>query len=363
MNAKLNIVIFGLSITSSWGNGHATTFRSLVKALSGRGHTVLFLERDVPWYAANRDLPCPPFGNTVLYTSLDSVKRDFAEIVKGADLCLVGSYVPDGIGLGEWVIQTSRGLTAFYDIDTPVTLAGLARNQIDYLSEELIAEYDLFLSFTGGPVLKQLEEKYRSPLARALYCSFDPEIYFPEQREQTWDVGYLGTYSADRQPSLDLLLLDTARRLQNKSFIVAGPMYPSEIQWPPNVDRQDHIAPAEHRSFYNAQKFTLNITRADMIETGFSPSVRLFEAAACATPIISDYWRGLETVFEIDGEILVASTTDEVVQYLRELSDTERREIGRRARQRVLAHHTAEHRAVELEQYVDEARQTVGAGR
>lgn len=55
----MKIVIAGLSITSSWGNGHATTFRGLVRELSARGHEVLFLERDVPWYATNRDLPEP----------------------------------------------------------------------------------------------------------------------------------------------------------------------------------------------------------------------------------------------------------------------------------------------------------------
>lgn len=350
--AALDIVILGLSVTSSWGNGHATTYRGLMRELCARGHRVLFLERDQPWYAKNRDLPQPPYGRTELYRSLATLKDRFAREVRQADLVIVGSYVPEGIAVGEWVTQTATGLTAFYDIDTPVTLARLASGDLDYLSRDLIPRYDLYLSFTGGPTLERLEREFGSPGARALYCSVDPDLYHPAPIPLKWDLGYLGTYSPDRQPTLELLLLEPARDWQLGRLVVAGPQYPRRIQWPPNVERIEHLAPAQHRHFYNAQRFTLNITRADMIAAGFSPSVRLFEAAACGTPIISDVWEGLDRLFKPDEEILLARTADEVLQYLRELPNSERAALGRRARQRVLTEHTAAHRAAELEGYV-----------
>ncbi len=220
------------------------------------------------------------------------------QAVRHADLVIVGSYVPDGVEVGRWAIATAQGVTAFYDIDTPVTLAKLERGDTEYLSPDLIRRYDMYLSFTGGPTLQRLERQYGSPMARALYCSVDPERYHPEPAEPRWDLGYLGTYSDDRQPTVDRLLVEPARAWGEGRFVVAGPQYPGSIVWPANVARIEHLPPADHSAFYNAQRFTLNVTRADMIAAGWSPSVRLFEAAACGTPIISDWWAGLDSLFD-----------------------------------------------------------------
>lgn len=348
----MKIVILGLSITSSWGNGHATTYRGLVRELVARGHDVLFLERDVPWYAANRDLPNPSYCCTKLYSSLDELKDGFTEEVRDADFVMVGSYVPEGVAVGEWVTGTAQGITAFYDIDTPVTLAKLEQGETEYLSPSLIPKYHLYLSFTGGPTLKRIEQQYGSPMAKALYCSVDPQLYYPQECNQPWNLGYMGTYSDDRQPALESLLLEPARQWKEGRFVVAGPQYPDAIAWPNNVDRIEHLPPSQHRSFYNSQLFTLNITRADMVRAGYSPSVRLFEAAACATPIISDYWEGIETIFEMGKEILIADSPEEVLRYLREIPEAERCAMGQRVRDRVLAEHTAAHRAAQLEEYM-----------
>jgi spore maturation protein CgeB len=359
----MNIVILGLSITSSWGNGHATTFRGLVRELVRAGHDVLFLERDVPWYASNRDLPEPPYGTTRLYQDLDDLKARFAGDVRRADAVIVGSFVPEGVAVGEWVLATAKGVTAFYDIDTPVTLARLARGEHDYLAPSLIPRYQLYLSFTGGPTLRRLEQQFGSPCARALYCSFDPELYHPEPSELRWDLGYLGTYSVDRQPRVEALLLEPARQWADGRFIVAGAQYPADIAWPGNVDHREHVPPSEHRAFYNAQRFTLNVTRDDMIRAGYSPSVRLFEAAACATPVISDEWCGIDTLFTPGEEILLAESPAEVLAFLREIPDGARRSMGEKARQRVLAQHTAAHRAAELVGYLEEVAAGLAAPR
>jgi spore maturation protein CgeB len=352
---SLNIVIIGLTITSSWGNGHATTYRGLVRELVRRGHSVLFLEHDKPWYANNRDMPNPPFGRTELYADPEDLKYRFTGDVRAADLVVVGSYVPQGVEVGRWATRTSTGVTAFYDIDTPVTLAKLARGDEEYVSQDLIPHYDLYLSFTGGPTLRRLEREFGSPRALPLYCSVDTNLYHPQPHEQHWNLGYLGTYSDDRQPTLEALLLDVARNWRQGRFVVAGPQYPSSIDWPANVERIQHLPPSMHRAFYNQQAFTVNVTRADMIRAGYSPSVRLFEAAACGVPIISDAWEGLDTFFAPGEEIIVAHSSSDVLAALQQITPDERRRIGQRARDRILKQHTAAHRAAELERYVLEA--------
>ena len=326
-----------------------------MRELAKNGHDVLFLERDVPWYRDNRDLPEPEFCDVRLYRGLGQLQRWHARSVRDADLVIVGSYVPQGVAAGEWVAETAEGITAFYDIDTPVTLAKLARGDYEYLHPDLIPRFDLYLSFTGGPTLRRIERRYGSPAARALYCSFDPESYYPEERPLRWDLGYLGTYSDDRQPAVERLLIDPARAWRGGKFIVAGPQYPEGIKWPRNVKRVEHLAPREHRKFYNSQRFALNVTRAEMIRAGWSPSVRLFEAAACGVPIVSDEWPGLTSLFREGKEILIARDTEAMLEILHETPEHERRAIGERACKRVLREHTAAHRARELESYVRDA--------
>jgi spore maturation protein CgeB len=356
----LDVVVLGLSLSSSWGNGHATTYRALLKAFAARGHKVLFLERDVPWYSgAHRDLPDPTFCELAFYKDLAGLEV-WKDRIAAADAVIVGSYVPDGVAAGRWVQHTACGITAFYDIDTPVTLAKLDRGDEEYISRDLIAGYDLYLSFTGGPVLDRLMHDYHSPAARPLYCSVDPEQYAPLATRRRWDLSYLGTFSADRQPTLERLFLVAALRAPQLRFAVAGPQYPDDITWPANVERLEHVPPADHAEFYNASRYTLNVTRADMISAGYSPSVRLFEAAACGTPIISDIWSGIESFFEPGGEIILAQHADDVLAILDDPGELARDRRSVAARQRVLAHHTSAHRAAELERYLSELRPKSG---
>ncbi|MGY3454217.1 CgeB family protein [Bradyrhizobium sp. USDA 4353] len=351
---NLNIVVIGLSVTSSWGNGHATTYRALLSALARRGHSVTFLERDVPWYRDHRDLTDPDGWSVKLYQSLQDLPRLFGAAIRDADLVIIGSYVPDGIAIADWVTSHARGVTAFYDIDTPVTLAQLEHG-LDYLSPAMIPRFDLYLSFSGGPALAMIEDLYGSPLARVLYCSADLELYQPRETPERWTLGYLGTYSADRQPQLDRFLIEPACGLADDDFVVAGAQYPDTIAWPANVERIAHLAPRQHAEFFSAQRFTLNVTRADMRALGFSPSVRLFEAAACGTPVLSDHWPGLETIFVPNSEILVVSTPQDVTSILREMPEDTRLGIAERASRRVRRDHTPDHRARQLEDYYREA--------
>lgn len=347
----MRLVVLGLSLSSSWGNGHATTFRGLLKAFAERGHDVLFLERDMPWYATHRDIADPDYCTLAFYTDLVDLRR-WADEIAQADAVIVGSYVPEGTAVARFVQETAEGVAAFYDIDTPVTLAKLAQSDFEYLSPEVIPRYDVYLSFTGGPTLDLLERTYGSPAARALYCSADPAIYAQTGALKRWDLSYLGTYSLDRQPKLECLLLEPARALPQYRFVVAGPQYPADIEWPDNVERIEHLPPADHAAFYSASRFTLNVTRADMIAAGWSPSVRLFEAGACGTPIVSDLWEGIDSLFAPGREILLAQDAEAVISALTGADATP---MGEAARNRVLAGHTAAHRAAELERHLAEA--------
>lgn len=358
----LRVVVLGLSLSSSWGNGHATTYRALLKAFAERGHDVLFLERDAPWYAAHRDLPDPPFCRLALYADLAGLQEHRAAIAE-ADVVILGSYVPEGAAVGRLVQEWASGATAFYDIDTPLTLAKLAQGGEAYVSAALIPGFDLYLSFTGGPTLERLERRHGARAARALFCSVDPAIYRPlPDVPLRWDLSYLGTHSADRQPVLERLLIEAARRAPQRRFVVAGPQYPAGIKWPANVARLEHVSPAEHPAFYAASRFTLNVTRADMARAGHSPSVRLFEAACCGTPIVSDSWDGLDAIFAPGAEIALAENWKDVLAAL-DWPEERRRAVAREARARVLAEHTAARRAGELETHLREAIARRPAGR
>lgn len=348
----MKIVIFGLSITSSWGNGHATTFRALARALHARGHRVVFFEHDLYWYAHNRDLPRPDFCLVRLFDEwrdiLPAVRRELSD----CDVALVGSYFPDGIAAIEEVFASAAPVKAFYDIDTPITLAALReRGGAGYLLAHQVRGFDLYFSFTGGPALVELEADFGAQRALPLYCSFDPERYrrWPANPKFTCDLSYMGTYAPDRQPKLDEFLSRAAERLSARRFIVAGPQYPRKVRWPKNVKRINHLNPQWHGQFYSSSRLTLNVTRRDMVMAGFSPSVRLFEAAACGATIVSDNWPGLDTFFQPMQEILLPASTGDVVRYLTGYDEAELRRIGRRAQARVLAQHTSDRRAREFE--------------
>ncbi|EQB30397.1 CgeB family protein [Sphingobium ummariense] len=346
----MKLVVLGLSLSSSWGNGHATTYRALLSAFARRGHDILFLERDVPWYASARDMADPAFCRLALYEDVEGLAAWRDEIAR-ADAVIVGSYVPDGVRVGARVQAWAGGVTAFYDIDTPVTLGLLESGQHDYVSPALIPGYDIYLSFTGGPTLRRIEGRHGAPAARALYCAVDTDAYLPTGAAPRWDLSYLGTYSPDRQPTLERLLIEPARQMPESRFVVAGPQYPADIDWPANVERIEHLPPADHPAFYGASRYTLNVTRADMIVAGWSPSVRLFEAAACGTPIISDIWPGIDELFEPAREIALVTEAVEVVDLL----GRNGRAMGAAARRRVLAEHSGERRAALLEQLIGEA--------
>jgi spore maturation protein CgeB len=345
----MKLVFLGLSFSSSWGNGHATTYRALLKGLHQLGHEVTFLERDVPWYAGHRDLASSSFCRLEFYRSVSELVQRHGPSIAAADAVVIGSYVPEGSVVIQLVRDIANGVVAFYDIDTPVTLTTLAKGGDEHLVPALVPQFDLYFSFTSGPSLERLEREFGARRAVALHCMVDPDLYRPVEVPRAYDLGYLGTYSADRQPALERLLLEPARRLPMLRFVVAGPQYPRVIDWPDNVARLEHVAPADHSRFYGSMRFTLNVTRANMVSAGHSPSVRLFEAAACGTPLISDRWSGLDGFFPEGEAIIVADHSRDVTRVLTELGDDEASAMAAKARAITLAQHTGLSRAREIE--------------
>ena len=346
----MKLVIFGLTLSSSWGNGHATIWRGLCRALHRLGHRVVFFERDVPYYAFNRDLVELPGTDLRLYPSWEEVLPQARREVADADVAMVTSYCPDGVAATDLVLDADGPQRVFYDLDTPVTLARLeAGEPVAYLGPRGLGGFDLVLSYTGGAALTELRERLGARRVAPLYGSVDPQLHRPSE-PQPWyqaDLSYLGTYAADRQPALERLLLEPARRLPDRRFVIAGAQYPEDFPWQPNIWFVRHLPPADHPAFFASSPLTLNVTRADMARMGWCPSGRLFEAAACGTAVLSDTWDGLGDFFAPGREILLAETTEEALAALT-LPREEVLRIGRAARERALAEHTAERRAREM---------------
>lgn len=346
----MKLVVFGLTVSSSWGNGHATLWRGLIRALSEMGHEVVFFERDVPYYAAHRDLPALPWGELCLYRewkdALPRARRHLAE----AEAAMVTSYCPDGVAASLLVWETRGVQKIFYDLDTPVTLATLeAGKPVAYLGPDGLGAFDLVLSFTGGQALTRLKSQLGARRVAPLYGSADPAAHRPVPPEDAYrsDFSYLGTYARDRQEALERFFFEPARALPSRKFLLGGSLYPDGLAWPKNVWFVHHVPPPAHPAFYCSSPLTLNITRGTMAALGYCPSGRLFEAAACGVPVLSDDWEGIERFFVPDEEIFIAHNTKEALSILA-LPPGELARVGAAARARTLEEHTAAHRARDL---------------
>jgi spore maturation protein CgeB len=350
----MKLVIFGLTISSSWGNGHATVWRGLCRELARLGHQVIFFEKNVAYYAAHRDFHDIPGGKLILYETWSEALSQARQHLADAEVAMVTSYCPDGIAATE-VVVSSRPLRVFYDLDTPVTLERIeAGHGVGYIGASGLRDFDIVLSFTGGRALLELQSRLGAKRAVALYGSVDPAVHRPVMARESYraDLSYIGTYADDRQAMLNALFLEPARRLPERRFLIAGAQYPPAFAWLQNLFFVRHIAPPDHPALYSSSRLTLNVTRRAMAQSGYCPSGRLFEAAACGTPVVTDCWDGLESFFQPGEEILVATQTADVMAAL-ELSDAQLARIAGRARQRAMEEHCAARRARQLEAILD----------
>ena len=356
----MKITVFGLTISSSWGNGHATPYRAILRSLHRLGHQVHFYEKDVPYYRLRRDFDSCDYCRLTFYDEWNQVRKTAIADACDSDVVITASYLPEGAQINDEMLELSRPLRVFYDLDTPVTLANMERHGVEYLRADQIAGFDLALSFTGGKAIAELEQRYGARLVRPLYGCVDPDDYLRVEPSAVFscDLSYMGTYAADRQEKVDELFLGPARRHPETQFLLAGSLYPWEWEWrwPANVRRMEHVAPHDHPKLYSSSRITLNITRGDMARWGWCPSGRFFEAAACGTPLITDWWEGLDRFFDVELDLQVVSRGEEVGRALK-MKDGDLSALAARARQRTLEEHTGSVRARQLLQYFEEARQ------
>jgi spore maturation protein CgeB len=355
----VKIVIFGLTVSSSWGNGHATLWRGLIGALARRGWHVTFFEHDVSYYAGARDLYHIKGGQLVFYADWDEVWQKAERETADADVAIVTSYCPDAIAAAGLVLNAASALRVFYDLDTPVTLSHLRQDgRADYIGPDGLGGFDLILSYTGGAALTELQTTLGARRTAALYGHVDPEQYRPAEPRPDFagDLSYLGTYAADRQADIERYLVEPAELRPDCRFVIGGALYPHDFPWTPNIHFVRHLPPPDHPAFYASSRLTLNVTRRAMAEMGWCPSGRLFEAAACGAAIATDVWPGLDDFFEPGRDLIAVRTTKDVIAAL-DLSDAELKRIGRNARERVLSDHTSERRAQEFEAILSHAFQ------
>ncbi|HZR46920.1 MAG TPA: glycosyltransferase [Candidatus Manganitrophaceae bacterium] len=353
----MKLVIFGLTISSSWGNGHATLWRGLCRALAGRGYQIVFFEKDASYYAAHRDFSGLPGVALMLYPSWEEVRPLAEKELADADLGMVTSYCPDGIAASELLFSSPVRLRIFYDLDTPVTLQNIrAGLPVAYIGPRGLRDFDLVFSYTGGRALEEVRSRLGAQRVAPLYGSVDPAAHRPEAGVEAYraDLSYLGTYAEERQERLVRLFIEPSRRLPDRRFVLGGSQYPEHFPWTKSIFYVKHVPPPAHPAFYSSSALTLNVTRSVMAEMGYCPSGRLFEAAACGTPILSDDWEGLDSFFEPGREILIARTTAEAIDAI----ETPREKLARMAkaaRERILSGHTAAHRADDFEKALEAA--------
>jgi spore maturation protein CgeB len=360
----MKFVIFGLTISSSWGNGHATIWRGLCRALARRGHSIVFFERDVPYYAAHRDLVEWQDGKLCLFAEWNDVFSSAQRHLRDADVAMVTSYCPDAVVATECVLESNARMRVFYDLDSPVTLDSVQCGQsVAYLGPRGLRDFDLVLSYPGGRALDELRHQLGARRVAPLYGSVDPDAHQRVDSDPRFasDLSYLGTYAEDRQEALEELFIEAARRRPWHRFLIGGAQYPVNFPWAENIFFARHVEPPQHPAFYSSSRLTLNVTRRAMKLMGYCPSGRLFEAAACGTPILSDAWEGLDRFYQPGSEIILANDSDQVVAAM-DLTDEALAQMAKRARERTLDEHTAEHRACYLEEVIAQTASAPGNG-
>lgn len=355
MKAKsrtLDFVFIGRSILSSYGNPRAELYRALVGELAHRGHRTIFLEKETKLGSAHRDMLRSPYCEVWTYRDADQLLDEYVSLLHGADVVLLGDGVAGASRIAGWIATEARCVKIYYDTDLARTFDSLCADKPDHecLQAHNIPDFDLYLSTTGGAALQRIRAEYDCPNVQPLYECIDPYFYYRTDEPKQYDLGFIGNYNVNRGQQLDKMMLQPAQRTPNRSFILAGGDYPTDLGWPTNLRYLEHLPETSHVSFYNRLNCTLVLARPDRSALGHTPSKRLLAAAACGVPILSDHWVGLEEFFEPNRELYVVEDCHSVLESLYQTQQMDRVKLGNRARQRVLAEHSTRRRA---EQFLD----------
>jgi spore maturation protein CgeB len=357
MSVGLDIAFFGSSLVSAYWNGAATYYRGILRALARHGHRITFFEPDAYGRQQHRDIADPDWARVVVYAGEgEEGVCQALEAARGADLVVKAS----GVGVFDAFLEREvLGLqcpgtaVVFWDVDAPATLERL-REDLDDPFRVLIPRYDLIFTYGGGaPVVSE----YEGLGARGcvpIYNALDPETHFPVAADPRFegDLGFLGHRLPDREARVEEFFLSVAARLPQRRFLLGGNGWEAR-SLPANVRYLGHIYTGDHNAFNCTPRAVLNINRASMARTGYSPPTRIFEAAGAGACIITDRWAGIEEFLEPGREVLVASTGEEIAAQLEGLTAERAAAVGRAALARVLAEHTYTQRAAAVEGALD----------
>lgn len=364
MTHPLNIAFFGSSLVSAYWNGAATYYRGIIHALYERGHSVAFYEPDAFERQAHRDMDDPPWARVHVYKpDLDSISPGLAaalDSARQADVIVKAS----GVGINDEILEREvlalrrpGNTIIFWDVDAPATLERLDGDPRDPFGA-LVPRYDLIFTYGGGDAVVNAYKSYGARACVPIYNALDPRTHHPVKPDPRFEatLGFLGNRLPDREARVAHFFLEPARALPNDSFLLGGNGWDSASGTPPNVRAIGHVYSRDHNAFNCTPRAVININRDSMARTGFSPPTRVFEAAGAAACLIVDAWEGIEFFLDPGTEVLVAHSADDVVDQLAALDPVRAAQIGQAAMRRVLAHHTYERRAAEVEQTLSATR-------
>jgi spore maturation protein CgeB len=353
----MKIAFFGSSLVSAYWNGACTYYRGIVRGLDARGHRIAFYEPDAFERQAHRDIEDPEWAEVVVYEAREErAVRDVIATAADADVVVKAS----GVGVFDEVLEQAvaelegPALRIFWDVDAPATLAAMEADAENPLRGP-IGRYDLVLTYGGGqPVI----DRYAALGARTcvpIYNALDPEAHHPEapRPELACDLAFLGNRLPDREERVEEFFFRAVEALPQRSFLLGGNGWEDRVEGLENVRCLGHVPPGDHNALNRSALAVLNVSRESMAANGWSPATRVFEAAGAGACLISDAWEGIEDFLAPDEEVLVARDGAEVAALLASLDPDRARNIGAAALERVLAEHTYERRAEQVEQVLE----------
>lgn len=346
----MKIFVFGSSIVSSYWNGAATYYRGCYKYLARRGHEITFAEPDAYGRQQHRDAGDYSYVRSVVYRPTVDVDA-MLMLAEEADVVVKHS----GIGVDDVLLErlvaemNEKRPTFFWDVDSPATLARMRADVKDPF-REMVPQYDAVLSYGGGPASRDGYLEFGALAYYNIYNGLDPETHHPVAPDPSLqcDVVFLGNRLPDREARVEELFLRAAELAPEKRFLLGGEGWGDKAM-PRNVRWMGHVPTEDHNRVNCSAGMVMNINRASMASTGFSPPTRIFEVAGAGACMLCDDWPGIDDCFEPGKEILVVRKAEDVVEALRQYDGAARQKIGAAFRARALEDHTYARRAAQAE--------------
>ena len=349
----MELTFFGSSLVSSYWNGAATYYRGLIRALAARGHHVTFCEPDAYNRQQNRDLAADPdYATVIVYRG--EAERD--ELIGRAFAS--SDWVIKCSGVGVWdaeleaaVAECSGGgaKTAFLDVDAPATLARIAADAGDPFRGH-IGRYDHVFTYGGGPPVIAAYTAWGAQACTCIYNGLDPEEHRPLEMaaHPGFDLLFMGNRLPDREARVDEFFFRAAELSPGRRFVLGGEGW-GDRAMPANVTCLGHVPTHRHNAVNASARLVLNVHRESMVENGWSPATRMFEAAGAGSCQVTDAMPGIEAFFTPGEEILVAEDGAAVARIVGATTDADARRIGEAGRRRALADHTYAQRAERMD--------------